>query len=49
MDDRTHEIVEEDMIIPKLGYTEAIQALPKLCLYEKQNANGESELITYIN
>lgn len=47
--DRTHETDEEDVIIPKVGYTEAMQALHKLRLYEEQNANGDSELITRIN
>lgn len=49
MDDRTHETDEENMIIPKIGYTKAMQALHKLCFYEKQNVNEDSELITCIN
>lgn len=43
---KTHEMDEKDVIIPKVGYFEAIQALQKLCLYEKQNDNGDSEWIS---
>ena len=46
---RTHETDEEDVIVPKVGYSEAIQALQKLCLYEEQNDNGDSEWISRIN
>lgn len=49
IDDRTHETDEENMIIPKIGYTKAMQALHKLCLYEEQNVNEDSKLITCIN
>lgn len=41
--DRTHETDEEVVTIPKVGYSEAIQALQKLRLYEEQNDNGDSE------
>lgn len=47
--DRTHETDEEVVTIPKVGYSEAIQALQKLRLYEEQNDNGDSEWILRIN
>lgn len=41
---RTHERDEEDVTVPKVGYSEAMQALQKkLRLYEEQNDNGDSE------
>lgn len=41
--DKTHETNEEDMIIPKVGYFEIIEALHKFYFYKKQNHNGNSE------
>lgn len=38
--DRTHETDEEDVIIPKVGCAEAMQALNRLRLYEEQNDHG---------
>lgn len=47
--DRNHETDEEDVIVPKVRYSEAMQALQKLRLYEEQNDNGHSEWISRIN
>lgn len=47
--DQTYKVDEENIIILKVGYTKAMQALYKLHLYEEQNANGDIELITRIN
>lgn len=40
---KTHKTDKKDMIVPKFEYFEAIQALQKFCLYEKQNDNGDNE------
>lgn len=37
------------MVIFQFGYIKAIWILHKFYLYEKQNANGNNKLITYIN
>ncbi len=37
------------MVIPKVRYSEAMKALQKLCLYEEQHENGDSEWISRIN
>lgn len=47
--DKTHETDKEDVIVPKISHLEAMQALQKLCLYEKQHENGDSEFISRIN
>ena len=47
--DRTHETDEEDVVIPRVGYSEIMKALQKLCLYEEQHENGDSEWISRIN
>lgn len=47
--DRTHETDEEDVFIPKVSYAEALQALQKVQLYEKQHENGDCECISRIN
>lgn len=43
MEDKTHEIDKKDDIIPGVGYIEEMQALHKLCFYEEQNDNWDSE------
>ena len=40
--ERLYETDEEDVIIPKVGYGEALQALQLLRLYEKQYEDGDS-------
>ena len=35
--DKTHETDKEDIVIPRVGYSEAMKALQKLCLYEEQH------------
>ena len=40
---RTHKTDKKDMIVLKVSYLDAIQALQKVRLYEKQYENGESE------
>lgn len=46
---RTHETDKEDVIVPKITHLEAMQAFQKICLYEKQHKNGDSEWISHIN
>ena len=47
--DKTYEIDEEDIVIPRVGYSEAMKTFQKLCLYEEQHENGDSEWISRIN
>lgn len=44
--DKTHETDEEDIVIPRVGYSETMKSLQKLRLYEEQHENGDSELIS---
>lgn len=46
MGDQTY---EKDIVIPKVRYTKAIEALHKLCFYEEENTNRDNKLITFIN
>ena len=46
---RIYETDEEDVVIPRVGYSEAIKALQKLRLYKDQHENGNSEWISHIN
>ena len=47
--DRTNETDEEDVVIPRVGYSKAMKAFQKLHLYEGQYENGDSEWISRIN
>lgn len=43
MGNKTYEIDKKNVIIPKVRYSEVMQALYKLCLYKEENDNGNSE------
>ena len=36
---------DEDVVIPKVSYAEALQALQKVRFFEEQHENGDSEWI----
>lgn len=47
--ERLYETDEEDVIIPKVGHGEALQALQLLRLYEEQQEGGDSGWILRLN
>lgn len=49
IDNRIYETGKENVIILKFEYSEAMQALQKLYLYEEQNDNRDSKQILRIN
>ena len=48
-EERAYETNEEDVIMPRIRHNEAILALQTLRLYEEQQDEGDSELISRIN